>query len=65
MDLQREVMRSRHDLFNLALASKAYLLEPALNSLWRDIGTLFPLLKILPAFFQSEGTWVRVFALHD
>lgn len=52
-----EVLTSKGNLLNLALTCKAFI-EPALDRLWRSLDCLFPLLKILPAFSQSDGTYV-------
>ncbi|KAF8179869.1 hypothetical protein BJ912DRAFT_982041 [Pholiota molesta] len=52
-----DISLSRRTLLRLALTSKAFL-EPALDRLWRALDSLFPLLKILPAFGQSDGTYV-------
>jgi len=52
-----EISRSRKSLLWVALACKAFL-EPALDRLWRQLDSLFPLLKVLPAFIQSDGTYV-------
>ncbi|KDR66436.1 hypothetical protein GALMADRAFT_147866 [Galerina marginata CBS 339.88] len=48
---------SRRNLLWAALTCKAFL-EPALDRLWRSLESLFPLLKILPAFIKSDGTYV-------
>jgi len=55
-----DVSLSRRDLLSVALTCKAFV-EPALNRLWRSLDSLFPLLKILPAFVQSDGTYVRIY----
>jgi hypothetical protein len=52
-----DVLTSKGNLLGLALTCKAFL-EPALDRLWRSLNCLFPLLKILPAFSQSDGTYV-------
>ncbi|KIM36384.1 hypothetical protein M413DRAFT_292532 [Hebeloma cylindrosporum] len=52
-----EVSTSKRNLLRLALTCKAFI-EPALDRLWRSLDCLFPLLKILPAFSQSDGTYV-------
>ncbi|KAF9531201.1 hypothetical protein CPB83DRAFT_809583 [Crepidotus variabilis] len=49
--------RTRQTLLSTALTCKR-LLEPALDRLWRHLDSLFPLLKLLPAFVRSDGTWV-------
>lgn len=51
------IRSSRKTLFSLALTSTAFL-EPALDHLWRVLDSLFPLLKILPAFARSDDTYV-------
>lgn len=51
---------SRRNLLWVALTCKAFL-EPALDCLWRFLDSLFPLLKLLPSFTQSDGTYVRLF----
>lgn len=48
---------SRRNLLHIAQTCKAFL-EPALDRLWRSLDSLFPLLKILPAFIRSDGTYV-------
>jgi hypothetical protein len=55
-----DVLTSKGNLLGLALTCKAFL-EPALDRLWRSLNCLFPLLKILPAFSQSDGTYVGFF----
>jgi hypothetical protein len=55
-----DVFTSKRNLLRLALTCKAFL-EPALDRLWRSLDCLFPLLKILPAFAQSDGTYVGFF----
>ena len=57
-----EIHLSRRTLLRLALTCKAFI-EPALDRLWRSLDSLFPLLKILPAFGKSDGTYVRFFFL--
>ena len=53
-----EIRASRIHLARLARTSTVYL-EPALDRLWRSLDTLFPLLKILPAFVKTtSGTHV-------
>jgi len=52
-----DVLTSKTNLLRLALTCKAFI-EPALDRLWRSLDCLFPLLKILPAFSQSDGTYV-------
>ncbi|KAF8965795.1 hypothetical protein BDZ97DRAFT_1729789 [Flammula alnicola] len=52
-----DISVSRRTLLWVALTCKAFL-EPALDRLWRSLDSLFPLLKILPAFIQSDGTYV-------
>ncbi|KAF9484254.1 hypothetical protein BDN70DRAFT_825915 [Pholiota conissans] len=52
-----DIHLSRRTLLRLALTCKAFL-EPALDRLWRSLDSLFPLLKILPAFGKSDGTYV-------
>ncbi|PPQ79012.1 hypothetical protein CVT25_002321 [Psilocybe cyanescens] len=47
----------RRKLRSLAVMCKAFL-EPALDQLWRSLESLFPLLNILPAFQESDGTYV-------
>ncbi|KAF8905952.1 hypothetical protein CPB84DRAFT_1844591 [Gymnopilus junonius] len=58
------IARSRRNLLHVALASTT-LLEPALDRLWRNLDSLFPLLKILPAFIKSDGTYVLRGAISD
>ena len=53
-----DIASSRRTLLCLALTCKAFL-EPALDRLWRNLDSLFPLLKVLPAFIQTDGTYVR------
>lgn len=52
-----EITRSRQNLLWVALTCKAFL-EPALDRLWKQLDSLFPLLKVLPEFMQSDGTYV-------
>jgi len=52
-----DIFTCKRNLLRLALTCKAFL-EPALDRLWRSLDCLFPLLKILPAFVQSDGTYV-------
>ncbi|KAF8153355.1 hypothetical protein B0H34DRAFT_800567 [Crassisporium funariophilum] len=52
-----EATAGRQSLLWAALTCRAFL-EPALDCLWRSLDSLFPLLKILPAFAQSDGTYV-------
>ena len=47
----------RQNLLWAGLTCKAFL-EPALDRLWSSLDSLFPLLKILPSFIQSDGTYV-------
>ena len=51
---------SRQNLLWVALTCKAFL-EPALDRLWRSLDSLFPLLRTLPSFTQSDGTYVSLF----
>ena len=51
---------SKRNLLWAGLTCKA-LLEPALDRLWSSLDSLFPLLKILPSFIQSDGTYVSSF----
>ena len=51
---------SKQNLLWAGLTCKA-LLEPALDRLWRSLDSLFPLLRILPSFTQSDGTYVSFF----
>lgn len=51
---------SKQNLLWVALTCKAFL-EPALDRLWRSLDSLFPLLRILPSFTQSDGTYVSFF----
>ena len=53
---------SRRNLLWVALTCKAFL-EPALDRLWRSLDSLFPLLRILPSFTQSDETYVSFFFL--
>lgn len=53
-----DIASSRRTLLRLALTCRAFL-EPALDRLWRNLDSLFPLLKVLPAFIQTDGTYVR------
>lgn len=48
---------NRQNLLWAGLTCRAFL-EPALDRLWRSLDSLFPLLKILPSFTQSDGTYV-------
>jgi len=57
-----ETATGRHNLLHVALTCKAFL-EPALDRIWRRLDSLFPLLKILPSFIQSDGTYVSVLPL--
>ncbi|KAJ3514811.1 hypothetical protein NLJ89_g2149 [Agrocybe chaxingu] len=52
-----DISRSRQVLLWVALTCRSFL-EPALDRLWRSLDSLFPLLKVLPAFFQSDDTYV-------
>ncbi|KAF8816030.1 hypothetical protein BYT27DRAFT_7077944 [Phlegmacium glaucopus] len=57
-ELDSEAARtSRRNLLCVALTCKAFL-EPALDRRWRSLDSLFPLLRILPSFTQSDGTYV-------
>lgn len=51
---------SKQNLLWAGLTCKAFL-EPALDRLWSSLDSLFPLLKILPSFIQSDGTYVSFF----
>lgn len=51
---------SKQNLLWAGLTCKAFL-EPALDRLWRSFDSLFPLLRILPSFKQSDGTYVSFF----
>jgi len=55
-----EISRSKQNLLWVALTCKAFL-EPSLDRLWKQLDSLFPLLKVLPAFTQSDGTYVSRF----
>ena len=60
-DISSEAARtSKQNLLLVALTCKSFL-EPALDRLWRSLDSLFPLLKILPSFTQSDGTHVSLF----
>ena len=50
----------KQNLLWAGLTCKAFL-EPALDRLWRSLDSLFPLLRILPSFTQSDGTYVSFF----
>ena len=55
-------LTSKQNLLWAGLTCKAFL-EPALDRLWSSLDSLFPLLKILPSFIQSDGTYVSFFWL--
>ncbi|KAF4613157.1 hypothetical protein D9613_010806 [Agrocybe pediades] len=57
-DLDSEEMASsRSDLFAVMMTCRAFV-EPAVSRLWRSLDSLYPLLKLLPAFVQVDGTYV-------
>ncbi|KAH9474473.1 hypothetical protein JR316_0012932 [Psilocybe cubensis] len=49
--------QNRRKLCSLAVMCKSFMV-PALDQLWRSLDSLFPLLKLLPAFKMTDGTWV-------
>ena len=55
-------LSSKQNLLWAGLTCKAFL-EPAMDRLWSSLDSLFPLLKILPSFTQSDGTYVSFFWL--
>jgi hypothetical protein len=56
---EQDGSRSKRNLLSAGLTCKAFL-EPALDRLWSSLASLFPLLKILPSFTQSDGTYVSL-----
>lgn len=58
-----EYLQDQQNLLWVALTCKAFL-EPALDRLWRSLDSLFPLLRTLPAFIQSDGTYVSGLAAY-
>ena len=59
-DLQpgsQTVAQTRKDLFSAARTCKAFV-EPALDSLWRVLPSLLPLLLLLPSAEVSNGRYV-------
>lgn len=57
---EQDGLTSKQNLLWAGLTCKAFL-EPALDRLWSSLDSLFPLLKILPSFVQSDGTYVSFF----
>ena len=60
-DLQsgsQTVAQTRKDLFSAAKTCRAFV-EPALNSLWRVLPSLLPLLLLLPSAEVNNGHYVR------
>jgi hypothetical protein len=55
-----EVVMRRSVLASAALTCRTFL-EPALDRLWRSLDKLFPLFKLLPAFYRSDSTFVSFF----
>ncbi|KAF9442723.1 hypothetical protein P691DRAFT_680885 [Macrolepiota fuliginosa MF-IS2] len=51
------VVESRRVLAAAALTCRAWM-EPALDRLWRSLDKLFPLFRLLPAFYRSDTTFV-------
>jgi hypothetical protein len=59
-DLQpgsRTVAQTRKDLFSAAKTCKAFV-EPALDSLWRVLPSILPLLLLLPSAEVNNGHYV-------
>ncbi|KAF8994410.1 hypothetical protein BDQ17DRAFT_1366989 [Cyathus striatus] len=56
----------RDEKRTLAVAARAHRLftELALDKLWKSLDSLFPLFKILPAFQESDGTYVLRGTVH-
>jgi hypothetical protein len=52
-----DVVSRRRVLASAALTSKAFL-EPSLDRLWRSLDKLFPLFRLLKAFYRSDSTFV-------
>ncbi|XP_006455069.1 hypothetical protein AGABI2DRAFT_209334 [Agaricus bisporus var. bisporus H97] len=52
-----EVVLRRSVLASTALTCRTFM-EPALDRLWRSLDKLFPLFKLLPAFYRSDSTFV-------
>lgn len=48
----------RRTLRNAALVNKRDWLEPSLDRLWRSLDKLFPLFRLLKAFWRSDSTYV-------
>lgn len=46
------------DFANTALTCRAFR-EPALDSLWRELASFIPLLRLIPGFTISNGLYVR------
>ena len=60
-DLQpgsRTIAQTRKDLFSAAKTCKAFV-EPALDSLWRVLPSLLPLLLLLPSAEVDDGRYVN------
>ena len=53
-----DVVSMRRTLRNAALVNKRDWLEPSLDRLWRSLDKLFPLFRLLRAFWRSDSTYV-------
>ena len=53
----KDAKTKRRDLFNAALTCKDFL-EVALDALWEELGSLVPLLKLLPALQLENKEYV-------
>lgn len=62
----KDAKTKRRDLFNAALTCKDFL-EVALDALWEELGSLVPLLKLLPALQLENKEYVcaKMSSLYD
>ena len=62
----KDAKTKRRDLFNAALTCKDFL-EVALDALWEELGSLVPLLKLLPALQVENKEYVcaKMSSLYD
>jgi hypothetical protein len=56
---REDVVMRRSVLASAALTCRTFL-EPALDRLWKSLDKLFPLFKLLPAFYRSDSTFVSL-----
>jgi hypothetical protein len=57
LQVKNDAKMKHQFLFNAALACKDFL-EVALDALWEELGSLVPLLKLLPALQVENGFYV-------